>query len=190
MLLAPALVFPLTLPRPFAPAACGAAQPWHRAGPQYPQDEGSLLPTDRGQRCGHAEIAMDQLSLLWCQWAVAEREQCLCVVEQKALGWPGPLSAQAPPRSWHCPAVPAEPWVAPLPAGGAAAPLSCALVPTRDLAPYPHRLLSLCCAQLAPSATFPALASHPQLWPGFEGSPTTPSHKQWVKGAWPVNWCL
>lgn len=60
-------------------------------------------------------------------------------------------------------------------------------VPKRDLAPHPHHLLSLCCAQRAPSATFPALASHPQLWPDFGGSPTKPSNKQCVKGAWPVN---
>lgn len=68
---------------------------------------------------------MDQLSLVWCQWAMAERGQCLCVVEQQDLGGMGPLAAQAPPRSWHCPAaVPAVLGVEALLAGRAAAPLS------------------------------------------------------------------
>lgn len=41
-----------------------------------------------------------------------------------------------------------------------------------------------------PMPQIPALEPHPQLVPGFGGSPTTPSHGQWVEGAWPVNGCL
>lgn len=46
MLLALAWVFPLTLPRPFAPAACGAAQLWHHARSPLPTGQG--VPADRG----------------------------------------------------------------------------------------------------------------------------------------------
>lgn len=51
-----------------------------------------------------------------------------------------------------------------------------------DLAPYPHHPLSLCCAQLAPSATFPALAPHPQLGPGFGD----PAPHQVISSGWRV----
>lgn len=58
MLLAPAWVFPLTLPRPFAPAACGAAQPWHHAGSPLPTGRG--VPADREGAVSSRDVGVQE----------------------------------------------------------------------------------------------------------------------------------
>lgn len=193
MLLAPALGFPLTLPRPFAPAACGAAQPWHRAGPQYPQDGGSLLPTDRGLFPAETWACRNShgpaLPALVPVGSGREGAVSLCGGTESS-GVAGTTVSTSPSPELALPSSACRAL------GSSSTSWRCCspsqLCPGANKGPgsvsSPPPLTLLCptgsqCHIPCPGISSPAVA---RLW----GIPTTPSHKQWVKGAWPVNWCL
>lgn len=202
------------LPRPFAPAARGPTQPQRHASPPHPTVRGtpgsSATPRcalgDMGyfwQRRGHAGGAADQsLPGVRHRWAVAGKEQWPCGSwDSRVWGGLGHRQRRAPPWELALPSVSAcsarssgrgrldVPWL-PVP-GAPLCRAHCCQRQRRGRDPAPrHPLPSPCCAQPAPSATFPCPGTLPSAGPSFGGPSTVLGHGHQLEGARHASACI